>query len=107
LTEHGDRSYELRLTRFLQEQFADAAKEPTNRLRPDVAAQIGKARGYGLLSEQEVAIYVITAWLLGQSFDREFPAAHEVLTSPVSAELKAHFLEQWSRQMFEELAGGK
>lgn len=106
LDEQGGKSYELRLTRFLRQQFPDAAEESEERLRPDVAVQIERAQGYGLLTEQEVATYVISAWLLGKSFDRDFPAATEVLTSSVPSGMKAHFLEHWTRQMFEELTRG-
>ena len=107
LDQHQSRDYELRLTKFLQEQFADAASEPADMLLPEVAAQIQRARGYGLLSENEIANYVISAWLLGKDFDQEFPAAKQVLRAPISGNMKAHFLEQWAKQIFEELEGGK
>lgn len=105
LTEQQSNSYELRLTKFLQEQFTDAAEELTDKLRSEVSAQIGKARGYGLLSEQEVASYVISAWLMGRNFDA-VPAVQKVLAAQTSPGMKARFLEQWTNQVFEELAGG-
>jgi len=105
LNQQQEADYELRLTRFLRMQFADAAAEPVEKLRPEVAGQIAKARRYGLLTEQEVASYVISAWLLGQDFDKEFPAAQEVLTAPVSGNVKACFLEQWTQELFEKLEG--
>lgn len=99
--------YELRVTRFLRQQFADATQEPEEQLRLQVAAQIVKARGYGLVTEQEVASYVVSAWLLGQHFDTEFPAAQEVLTAPISGNMKACFLEEWTRELFQRLEGNK
>lgn len=107
LNQQQEAGYELRLTEFLRKQFADAAVKPVAKLRPEVAGQIAKARGYGLLTEQEVASYVISAWLLGQDFDKEFPAAQEVLTAPVSGNVKASFLEQWTQELFEKLEGGR
>jgi hypothetical protein len=107
LNQQHEARYVSRLTNFLRERFPDAAQEPVEKLRPEVTAQIAKARGYGLSTEQELADYVISAWLLGQDFDKDFPAAREVLTAPISGNMKAYFLEQWTKQLFEELEGGK
>jgi hypothetical protein len=105
LAEQQGHSYALRLTKFLQLQFPDAGQEPTDKLLPEVAAQIKNAQNYGLLTEQDIAHYVISAWLLGKNFDHEFPAAQEVLAAPISAEMKVHFLEHWTQQIFAELEG--
>jgi len=103
LDEQQSATYELRLAKFLQEQFSDAAQEPLVKLRPEVSVQIEKAHGYGLVSEQDIADYAVTAWLLGADFDTEFPAAKEVLTSQIPGEMKARFLEEWTKEMFETL----
>jgi hypothetical protein len=103
LNEHQAAIYELRLSRFLREQFLDAAEEDPAELRREVAGQIHKGRTYGCEDEQDVAAYVITAWLLGTDFDTRFPAAHDVLTSSLSGKMKARFLEQWTKEMLQEL----
>jgi hypothetical protein len=99
--------YQVRLTDFLREQFPDAAQEPLNRLRAEVGAQIVRARSYGLFTEQEIANYVLSAWLLGQDFDQEFPAAREVLMAPISGNMKSVFLEKWTEELFKTLEEGK
>jgi hypothetical protein len=103
--QHGTHDYELRLAKFLQDRFADAAQEPTDKLHPHVAEQIEKAREYCLLSEQQVAVYVISAWLLGRDFDTEMLAVREVLTAPIPGDAKTHFLRQLTIQIFKELEG--
>ena len=100
---HQSSGFELRLAEFLQAQFADAAQIPLLTLRPEVAAQIERAQGYGVKSEQDIADYVVTAWLLGIDFDTRFPAANEVLTADLPGEMKAQFLEEWTKEMFEKL----
>jgi hypothetical protein len=107
LNRRQETDYQLRLVNLLREQFPDSAGEPVEKLRPEVVAQIAKARGYGLFSEQEIAGYVISAWLLGPDFDKEFPAAREVLTAPISGNMKASFLEKWTEELFEKLEGSK
>jgi hypothetical protein len=103
LNEHQAATYELRLTRFLREQFPEAAEVDAAELRPAVAAQICKGRAYGCEDEQDAAAYVITAWLLGTDFDARFPAARDVLASSLSGKMKARFLEEWTKEMFQEL----
>jgi hypothetical protein len=99
-------NFDRRMAAFLQEQFEEAAEEPVEELLPVIEAQTEKANRYGLTTEQDVASYVITAYLLGLDFDTEFPAAQEVLTAQVPAENKAVFLEEWTKEMLETLEGG-
>lgn len=103
LNEHQAATYELRLTRFLREQFSDAAEADPAELRCEVASQIRKGRVYGCEDEQDAAAYVITAWLLGTDFDARFPAARDLLRSSLSGKMKARFLEEWTKEIFQEL----
>lgn len=96
--------FEERLTDFLRDEFPDAQEVPREELLPDVHEQVGKARSYSLETEQQIANYVTTAWLLGQQFDTEFSAAKEMLTSSeYSANDKAQWMVQWTTEMFAAL----
>ncbi|KHD11469.1 hypothetical protein PN36_29115 [Candidatus Thiomargarita nelsonii] len=71
---------------------------------PAIHEQVSKARSYGLETERQIANYVTTAWLLGQQFDTEFPAAQEMLNSSnYSHDEKSLWLEQWTEQIFATL----
>jgi hypothetical protein len=70
--------------------------------------QYGKANGYGLSSELDVARYIITAWLLGTDFDTRFPAMQETLRdASLSPERKAESIEEFSVTLLETLQAGK
>jgi hypothetical protein len=104
LSRNQEKRFVDRLVAFLQQQFPDAAAEPANKLRPGVEEQTRKAGKYGLELEQEQAVYVTSAWLLGADFDTRFPAAAEVLPSPqLSGEEKRAWLEEWTQEMFNRL----
>lgn len=65
-----------------------------------------KARHYGLGTELEVAQYVISAWLLGPSFDTELPAISEILnTGRLSPPQKAEAIERVCLTLLAQLAG--
>ena len=100
-------SFKDRMVNFLQEEFDDAKDEPRQQLKREVEGQVEKARSYQLTTEQEIATYVTCAWLLGQDFDTELPAAQEMLSSPYSPEDKATWLSQWTEAMFETLQQGE
>jgi len=99
----ADCSYEMRLVHFLQSQFPDAAHEAEASLVEGIRGQIAKARGYGLLTEQQIATYVTSAWLLGGDFDQEFLAANEMLGSNVPPDDKSDWLERFSEELFHRL----
>ena len=96
-----------RLVAFLQGQFPDAAEQPRESLVKGVRGQIAAARGYGMVTEQDIAIYVTSAWLLGGEFDREFPAVAEMMASEAPPETKAEWLEEFTNEVFEGLESGK
>ena len=93
-----------RITAHLREQFPDAAALPVDELRIGVAAQLKRADEYGLDLEQEQAIYATSAWLLGEDFDKRFPAAEAVLSSSrLTSFEKQQWLEEFTREIFARL----
>jgi hypothetical protein len=99
--------FERRLADFLRQHVPGMEDSTVADIRPVVASQLEKARTYGLATEQELAVYVSVAALLGESFDVEFPAATQVLTSPVlPAAMKADWLSEWSEAILQELDAG-
>jgi hypothetical protein len=93
--------YEDRLYEFLCEEFPEAKDEPPDELRAEIHRQVEKAKGYGLESEQDVATYMTSAWMLGKEFDTEFPAANEILISPLrTSEMKAEALAKLTERLF-------
>jgi hypothetical protein len=93
-----------RVTVHLRAHFPDAAVVPWAELRAGVAAQIARGERYGLELEQENAVYVTAAWLLGEDFDTRMPAAEAVLSSPnLSGEEKRRWLDEFTRELFMRL----
>ncbi len=106
LNAESEKIYLERLLRLLAECFPDTAEVPGAELRQGVAEEIEKARGYGLLNEDEIAVYVVTAWQLGRDFDGFFPAAQLVLASQdYSGAEKRDWLQAWTLTMFKALQG--
>lgn len=101
-----EKAYLERLLLLLREYFSDTAEVPTAELRQGVVEEIDKARGYGLLNEDEIAVYVVTAWQLGRDFDGFFPAAKLVLGSnDYGGAEKRDWLQGWTLAMFNALQG--
>jgi hypothetical protein len=99
--------FEARIADFLQTEFLDAQEVPREELMPAIHEQVTNARSYGLETERQIANYVTTAWLLGQQFDTEFPAAQEMLkSSGYTPDDKSEWLAQWTEEMFAALEGG-
>ncbi|MCK5896416.1 MAG: hypothetical protein KAG20_06395 [Cocleimonas sp.] len=98
--------FEQRIADFLQKQFPDAKEVAEEELLLVIHEQVEQARGYGLETERQIANYVTTAWLLGRTFDTEFPAAYDMLrSSHYSADDKSEWLAQWTEEMFKALEG--
>jgi hypothetical protein len=98
-----NREFEMRLVRFLQGAFPNATSEVDTTLAEGIREQLAKARGYGLLTEQQIATYVTSAWLLGTDFDRQFPAVQEVLASHAPPNDKGDWLERFTKDLFEQM----
>ncbi len=100
--------FETRIADFLYSEFPDVQTIPQAELMPAIHEQVNKARSYGLETERQIANYVTTAWLLGQQFDTEFPAAQEMLkSSEYTQDDKSEWLAQWTEEMFAALEGDK
>ncbi len=100
--------FAARIADFLQSEFPEAKEIPVKELRTVVYEQVTRARTYGLETEQQIANYVTTAWLLGQEFDTEFPAAQETLKSDkYSADDKSYWLVLWTKERFATLDRGE
>ncbi len=94
-----------RTTLFLQGEFADARREPRSQVKSAVAEQLERARVYGFTSEIQLVTYVVTAWLLGPTFDEQFPPVRETLVSPLmSPGDKASWLSQFTEKLFRTLS---
>jgi len=67
----GRASFEERLLTFLREQFPEAARMPDEDLRRGVGAQVDRAAAHGFTTERQLAQYVMIAFLMGETFDRD------------------------------------
>ena len=93
-----------RLALLLREQFEEARQIPSAELDEDIELLIPRAQAHGLTTEREVAAYAIGAFVLGENFDHEFPAAQRVLNSSVlNGADKVQWLEAWTTEMFRTL----
>jgi hypothetical protein len=96
--------FAARLALLLQQHFEEARQVPSRQLQDDIARTVRRAQVYGLATERDAAAFVITAFLLGENFDDDFPAAQQVLTSPVLGGAdKAEWLEEWTTKLFQTL----
>lgn len=99
-----EENLEDRVSRFVQGQVPGLDSMRDADLRAAVSKQIAKARGYGMETESDLALYVAAAAMLGGNFDAEFPAATEILNSPVlPASMKADWLAEWTEAIFKAL----
>ena len=98
------KKFEERLTTFLKKTFPDARTTSKDKLLLQVCKQLENAREYHLETERQIVTYITTAWLLGEKFDKEFPGAHAILTSPkLAPDMKSEYLAQWTKEIFSTL----
>ena len=98
-------AYARRVCAFLRDNFSDAAEVPALELEAQVMEQLTRANRYGLCNEDQILIYVVTAWLLGDRFDEQLPAARLVLNdTDYSPEEKSEWLEDWTVMIFHRLS---
>jgi hypothetical protein len=96
--------FEDRVVDFISEHYDEATELDRAEFRAVVQEQVHKAQRYGLETEEQIATYVHSAWLLGQDFDTRFPAASEQLSSPVfTPQEKSDWLAAWTKMLFETL----
>jgi hypothetical protein len=95
--ENAERRYISSVASFLQSNVPEAAKDEPEALTAFVSSMVDKAKGYGLASQHDVAVYATTAYLLGENFEDQFEdhfdPAHRVLSSSLPGPDKAEWLE--------------
>lgn len=91
-----------RLFDHLMESFPDqVGASDKAELRPAIIEQMELADRYGFETEQQVAIFVTSAWLLGLGFDQRYPAVQECLVqSGLMPGEKAEWLQAFAETMF-------
>jgi hypothetical protein len=91
---------------LIREDYPNQAASMTDdALGEEIWRQVERAARYKLGDEQSVAVFVITAWLLGPGFDERIPAMKQVVDSPeLSSAGKAKALSDFTELVFGELA---
>jgi hypothetical protein len=91
--EDAERRYVASVAEFLKSHVPEAAADKPEALHAFVAAMVKKAKGYGLATRNDAAVYVTTSYLLGEDFEEHFEVAHKVLGSSLPAQEKAEWLQ--------------
>jgi sorbitol-specific phosphotransferase system component IIA len=88
----------------LRSKFEEATQIPDEEFEYTMHLQIERALHYGLTLEMNIAVYTVTAFLLGENFDSEFKAVDHFLPDMTLNETrKAEALQQWSGLLFSTL----
>lgn len=98
----GRASYLQRLRELIREHFPrQSAGIDDDRMDERLWAQTLLARRYGLEDERSAARFALTAFLLGEGFDRSIPALAQILDSDqLSPSRKAQALEDFTLLLF-------
>lgn len=98
----GRASYLQRLRELIREHFPrQSAGIDDEKLDERLWAQTLLARRYGLEDERSAARFALTAFLLGEGFDRSIPALAQILDSDqLSPSRKAQALEDFTLLLF-------
>lgn len=108
LNQFAERRFEEKMMKFLRQQFREAKPMSPEELRPVVRTQIAQARSYELLTEQHIATYVTTAWLISWHFDMEFPEVQGRLKSAeYEAQEKSEWLVEWATERMSRSHGNR
>lgn len=106
LATHSGQGFVQRMAAFLRANTEGAADLDDGEMSATLERLVSDARLFGLATEQEVATYIVTAWLLGTEFPTEFPAAAVVLGDAACAPAdKADWLARWTEALFDALDG--
>lgn len=89
----AEAGYIRSLVKFLQDEVPGAAGDDKEYLAGFTAAMVKKAVDYGLKTKKDAAVYVTSAYLLGQDFEEQFHDAKKVLTSSLPGPDKANWLQ--------------
>jgi hypothetical protein len=92
--EDAEQRYVASVVAFLKDNVPEAAKDKPEALTAFVTAMVNRAKGYGLGTKRDAAIYVTTAYMLGENFEDHFEVAQKVLKSSLPGPDKAEWLQQ-------------
>lgn len=98
--------FRRRMRDLLRRHFPETREVPARQVDAAISRQTKEGRSYHLVTERQLGIYVLTAFLLGEDFDTKFPAAKAVLASDMEPDAKVDWVEAWSKEMFDTLANG-
>jgi hypothetical protein len=94
----GEQSFVDRFRALLRETYPEQARTiPARALDDEIRRQVRVAAGYGIVSEQAAAVFLMTAWILGPGFDTKYPAVSTQLKSGrLDEQQKARWLESFT-----------
>jgi hypothetical protein len=105
LHSQSEHDFAVKLARTLHDTVPELASETPGSLVATVKTLVARARTYGLTTERSIAVYALTAAYVGIDFDTAFDPASAVLSArDMSEDQKTMWLEDWTTQLFEELA---
>ncbi|MDR3752325.1 MAG: hypothetical protein P4K93_03140 [Terracidiphilus sp.] len=93
LQAEGGAGYIRSLVQFLRDEVPGTAEEDEKYLLDFVKAMVEKAKGYGLKTKRDAAVYVISAYMLGRDFEEDLQVAKRVLSSSLPGPDKAKWLQ--------------
>jgi len=99
----AETAFTAKLNGVLREAVPSLAHEPEPAFSATVRLLIEQARSYGMISEQEIGVFGVTAGLLGLDFVDHFPGARQILEGREPPAVKADLLEAFTRNLIETL----
>jgi hypothetical protein len=102
----AEREYEQRLATFLVRNVPGLAGTALDTNMQQSRASIAAARLYGFETERDIAIFALSAALLGPDFHATMGGAREILAMRQPAEHRATLLSYFTRELFDLLAEG-
>ncbi|WP_349511901.1 hypothetical protein [Erythrobacter sp. NFXS35] len=94
------------LTHFLRENVPDMEHEPERNLRQQILFLREDARQHDIVGRRPLALYVITAALLGTDFVDRYSGVRQILFTQEDEEIKAALLAGFTATLFDALKGG-
>ncbi len=93
-----------RIIALLRTEFESASEIPDDEFKVAITNQIEMANQYGIQIQSNIAKYIITAFLMGEEFDKNFEGARKILeNNSFDENEKIASLEEWTLQVFEVL----
>lgn len=93
------RRFPQRVADFLREWFPDAEAMPQAALAREVEALLARARSWGLVTEEQLVVFVVTAWSTSKTFDVDSKEANFYLSAPqLGPDDKARWLRGYAER---------